>query len=668
MITNDLNQEKIGIYQLLCEILDKMEGLQFLNLLDHEISIEFRKRWETKIDEIMVDIKNYIRNEFPIVVLGRWNSGKSTLINAILGEELLPSANKEMTSILTKVCYARKKHAVIHYKKGDSKIIQIKEIEKYISFRGSKYSDNIKQIDIGFNSSLFQSGLYILDTPGLNSINELNNDISFNVIPRVHTIILTFSGLDVGGQDNLDLIERVFRLNYNNLYNIVFVITKKDILNKKQIKEAQESLKELIRIAQNRVRTVKQCDINICMVSSYLELKYQQYQKHIISENELLSDLNLGLSNVDHLELIHQKSNFDNFYEILNKSILSSQNKKNRTYRLYIMIQGILTELLEDYNNTYNKIVRYENSSIEQFSDLLQHKVTVERIINKDCKEKLAKFRNRLCALEFNDDYAKQHINEVINNTYKELHDYIDETPYEVIFKDEFKELNQQISIISTKMSIDWMKNIKDEFDSEWNEIIADIALILEKKHKEIYDEFGENDVKEIKIVLNNKQIKINAAITNIVISVTSSVSVGAGLFTIGNGLLPGIGGIVGTIAGALIGYAAIKFHTPEEKKEDLKKTLYKYLFKNQKIYIDALKELYLQYEDKISQLENYLNDSLEKAIQDKKTFLDNHYNARIKDEEVKKQLTVDMETIKTLIPKVNFAFSPYIKAWSNNS
>lgn len=246
------------------------------------------------------------------------------------------------------------------------------------------------------------------------------------MIPRVHTIILTFSGLDVGGQDNLDLIERVFRLNYNNLYNIVFVITKKDILNKKQIKEAQESLKELIRIAQNRVRTVKQCDINICMVSSYLELKYQQYQKHIISENELLNDLNLGLSDVDHLELIHQKSDFDNFYEILNKSILSSQNKKNRTYRLYIMIQGILTELLEDYNNTYNKIVRYGNSSIEQFSDLLQHKVTVERIINKDCKEKLAKFRNRLCALEFNDHYAKQHINEVINNIYKELHDYID--------------------------------------------------------------------------------------------------------------------------------------------------------------------------------------------------------------------------------------------------
>lgn len=79
-------------------------------------------------------------------------------------------------------------------------------------------------------------------------------------------------------------------------------------------------------------------------------------------------------------------------------------------------------------------------------------------------------------------------------------------------------------------------------------------------------------------------------------------------------------------------------------------------------MYIDALKELHLQYEDKINQLENYLNDSLERAIQDKKTFLDNHYNARIKDEEVKKQLAVDMETIKNLIPKVNLVFSPYIK------
>ena len=108
-------------------------------MLDYQVSKEFKSRWELKLKKFFSDIDNYQRNEFPLVVLGRWNSGKSTLINAILGKDILPSANKEMTSILTKIYYGNSRDVILRFDGEEDQTIQISEIEDYVNFRGCKY-------------------------------------------------------------------------------------------------------------------------------------------------------------------------------------------------------------------------------------------------------------------------------------------------------------------------------------------------------------------------------------------------------------------------------------------------------------------------------------------------------------------------------------------------
>ena len=94
MITDVLQEEKEKVSELLAEISNTIDKLQFLNMPNYKVSEDLKKRWDLKLKKFFADIDNYQKNEFPVVVLGRWNSGKSTLINAILGEEILPSANK----------------------------------------------------------------------------------------------------------------------------------------------------------------------------------------------------------------------------------------------------------------------------------------------------------------------------------------------------------------------------------------------------------------------------------------------------------------------------------------------------------------------------------------------------------------------------------------------
>ena len=662
MITDVLQEEKEKVSELLAEISNTIDKLQFLNMPNYKVSEDLKKRWDLKLKKFFADIDNYQKNEFPVVVLGRWNSGKSTLINAILGEEILPSANKEMTSILTKIYYGEGKEVIIQFDEGKYQTIQRMEMKDYINFRGNKYSEKLKQIDVRSNSSFLKSGLCILDTPGLSSINELNNNIAFDIMPKANSVLLTFSGLDVGGDDNLNLIEQVLRLNYDNLYNIIFIITKSDLLSEEESLDAKESLKELIDIVQKRLGVFLEGQVQICMVSSYMELRYRQYLNHDISEKQLLDDRKLGLSNINKVQLLHEESNFDEFYKVLDESILSSENRKNITYKLFIMIQNVLTELLENYNNTYKYLSKSNNSSLEQISGLLQHRVDIETKIWEEGRTEIKNYYEVIKGLN-NFETKYKRINKVTNSIYITLCEYIDNTPYEVISKDKFADLNEKINIISTKLITDWMREIAEQLDNELEKTLNKIAEIIEKNSKEIDEVFVQENM-DIDLEVYGIKLKTNVSLSNFIISVASSASVGAGLFAIGNGILPGIGGIVGSIVGGLIGFIAsmLKLSTSEKRKEVLKTNLNKYLIDKNYKYYSVLEELYLRYENTGKLLEQYLNTSLKQVIQDKDSIIENYKATKEKYAEIERKLTQDIKSIKELMPEINLAFSQYIK------
>lgn len=195
-----LQEEKSDIIRLVQCISDSISSLKFFNMDNCKLSEEFKKRWKVTLIKFFSDLNNYQNNMFPIVVLGRWNSGKSTLINAVIGKEVLPSANREMTSILTNIIYGQKENCTVVYSNDNKIHANISDLKDFISFRGVNYCKDIKQIDISVGSSELRNGTCFIDTPGLSSINELNNKIAYEIIPCATSVILTISGLDVGGE------------------------------------------------------------------------------------------------------------------------------------------------------------------------------------------------------------------------------------------------------------------------------------------------------------------------------------------------------------------------------------------------------------------------------------------------------------------------------------
>ncbi|NEQ53469.1 MAG: dynamin, partial [Leptolyngbya sp. SIO3F4] len=122
---------------------------------------------------------------YRIVVLGEMKRGKSTLINALIGETLLPSDVNPCTALLSLLRHGPERQVTLHFNDGRSP----KTID-FDTFRNDYTIDpdearqletnafpDISHVVIEYPAPLLASGLEIVDTPGLNDTEARNQQV-----------------------------------------------------------------------------------------------------------------------------------------------------------------------------------------------------------------------------------------------------------------------------------------------------------------------------------------------------------------------------------------------------------------------------------------------------------------------------------------------------------
>ena len=102
--------------------------------------------------------KQTIENEFTIVVVGEFSAGKSTFINALMGDRYLPSATKETTATVNFLRHIDQSkdgsNIVVYYKDGSVERIKqevsLENINAYVSTNGDDVANKIEKVDIFF--------------------------------------------------------------------------------------------------------------------------------------------------------------------------------------------------------------------------------------------------------------------------------------------------------------------------------------------------------------------------------------------------------------------------------------------------------------------------------------------------------------------------------------
>jgi GTP-binding protein EngB required for normal cell division len=134
-------------------------------------------------------------DRFNLVVVGRFSRGKTSLMNAILGSDRLPTGIRPLTSVITTVTYGSEEKAVIHYRHlGLPEEIPLARLPQYITESGN--SGNHRGIAIAqvqLPAELLRRGFHFIDTPGLGSPILENTRTTERFLPQADAFVLVTS-------------------------------------------------------------------------------------------------------------------------------------------------------------------------------------------------------------------------------------------------------------------------------------------------------------------------------------------------------------------------------------------------------------------------------------------------------------------------------------------
>jgi hypothetical protein len=162
---------------------------------------------------------------FYLACIGQFKRGKSTLINALIGEPILPVGFIPVTAVPTVIRYGAHKKARIQLRDGGWQPIAASDLEQYVSEEHNP--ENAKGVggaEVFVPCALLSTGMCLVDTPGLGSVFTGNTAATQAFIPHIDAALVVVGSDPPLAGEELALVEAVGR----QVQNLILVLNKAD--------------------------------------------------------------------------------------------------------------------------------------------------------------------------------------------------------------------------------------------------------------------------------------------------------------------------------------------------------------------------------------------------------------------------------------------------------
>jgi GTP-binding protein EngB required for normal cell division len=162
---------------------------------------------------------------FYVACVGQFKRGKSTLLNALVGHEVVPTGYVPVTAVPTVIRFGETLHARIRMGDGSWRDIAMSDLKEYVTEELNP--ENRKHVDgaeVFVPSALLSSGMCFVDTPGLGSVFTGNTATTQAFIPHIDAALVVVGADPPIAGEELALVETVGK----QVQDLILVINKSD--------------------------------------------------------------------------------------------------------------------------------------------------------------------------------------------------------------------------------------------------------------------------------------------------------------------------------------------------------------------------------------------------------------------------------------------------------
>ena len=162
---------------------------------------------------------------FYVACVGQFKRGKSTLLNALVGHEVVPTGFVPVTAVPTVIRFGDELHARVRMRDGSWRDVAMTDLKEYVTEELNP--ENKKAVDgaeVFVPSPLLSSGMCFVDTPGLGSVFTGNTATTQAFIPHIDAALVVVGADPPIAGEELALVEAIGK----QVQDLILVINKAD--------------------------------------------------------------------------------------------------------------------------------------------------------------------------------------------------------------------------------------------------------------------------------------------------------------------------------------------------------------------------------------------------------------------------------------------------------